>query len=76
VRKIIKLGTFKQLEVLQLEEECPGALTMEALRMLIEHCPFLKRIGDLRSCPRFNSNLINELKDEIKSHNFDLDIED
>jgi hypothetical protein len=40
VRKIITLGTFKQLVVLELQEHGRGALTIEALRMLIGHCPF------------------------------------
>jgi hypothetical protein len=76
VREILTLGTFKQLEVLQLKEELPGAVTIEALRMLIGHCPLLQCIKGMRSCPRFNSHLIRQLKDEIKSQNFDLEIED
>jgi hypothetical protein len=76
VREIIKLGTFKKLEVLMLYEDFPGAVTMEGLRMLLRHCPFLKRIKGVRCCKRLDFNLINELKDEIKSQNFDLEIED
>jgi hypothetical protein len=74
VREIINLGTFKKLEVLQVKEIKSGALTMEALHMLIEHCPFLKRVEGLGSCSRLNSHLINELKVEMKSHNLDLEI--
>jgi hypothetical protein len=76
VSDIMTLGTFKRLELLQLKEVKSGALTMEGLHMLIEHCPFLKRIEGLGSCPRLNSHLINELKDEVKSNNFDLEIEE
>jgi hypothetical protein len=74
VRKIITLGTFKQLVVLELQEHWPGALTIEALRMLIGHCPFLKCIEGLGRCPRLHSYLIRQLRDEMKSHNFDLKI--
>jgi hypothetical protein len=74
VREIITLGTFKQLKLLQLKEHGRGALTIEALRMLIGHCPFLDYIAGLRSCPRLSSYVIMQLRDEIKSRNFDLEI--
>jgi hypothetical protein len=76
VKEILKLGTLQELEVLQLQEYFPGAVTIEALRMLIGHCTFLECIAGLRRCPRLNPQLINLLKEEIKSNNFHLEIED
>jgi hypothetical protein len=70
------LGTLKQLEVLELKEVHSGDLTMEGIHMLIEHCPFLKRIKGLRTWSDLNPELVTQLKDEIKSRNFDLEIED
>jgi hypothetical protein len=51
------------------------ALTMEGLQMLIRHCPFLNCIEGLQNCQRLDSDLINEVKNEIKWHNFGLEIE-
>jgi hypothetical protein len=68
VREIITLGTFKQLKLHQLKEHGRGALTIEAFRMLIGHCPFLECIAGVRSCPRLSSYRISQLRDEMKSH--------
>jgi hypothetical protein len=76
VRDVMALGTLKQLEVLELKEVHSGDLTMEAIHILIEHCPFLKRIKGLRTWSDLNPELIRQLEDEIKYRNFDLEIED
>jgi hypothetical protein len=76
VREIIRLGAFQQLAVFHLEEYRIATLTMEALQLLIRHCPLLKRIEGLAECPHFNSLLIKKLKRQILKRNFDLVIED
>jgi hypothetical protein len=76
LREIKNLGTFKQLEVFRVAEHAPGALTMEALELLIGYCPLLKRIEGLRHCPKLNRQLIYGLKREILKLNFDLLIEE
>jgi hypothetical protein len=76
VREIENLGTFAQLEVLHVEELVAEALTMDSVRLLIQHCALLKRIEGLRRCPHFNAPLIEQLKHEITSHNLDLEIKD
>jgi hypothetical protein len=76
VREVMALGTLKKLELLELTNVTSGNSVMEAIRMLIEHCPFLKRIKGLRGWSYLNPELIRQLEDEIKSRNFDLEIED
>jgi hypothetical protein len=75
VREIIRLGAFTRLEVFKIHESSPGALTMEALQLLIRHCPRLKRIEGLGYCPRLNDGDIRELKRQIAEQNYDLSIE-
>jgi hypothetical protein len=72
VTDIIKLGTLTQLEVLHVEECWPGALTMEVLELLIQHCPLLNRIEGLRKCPRINRLHIRNLKAKLSKQNIDL----
>jgi hypothetical protein len=76
LRAIISLGTFKQLEVFRVKERAPGSLTMEALQLLIEHCPLLKRIEGLGRCPKLGIFFIDDLKREILQQNLDLVIQD
>jgi hypothetical protein len=76
LREVISLGTFKQLETFRVAECAPGALTVEALELLIGHCPLLKRIEGLGHCPNLNRHLIDDLKRGILKQNFDLVIEE
>jgi hypothetical protein len=75
LREVISLGTFKQLEMFRVAERAPGALTVEALELLIGHCPLLKRIEGLKYCPNLNRHLINDLRRQILEQNLDLLIE-
>jgi hypothetical protein len=75
VREIIRLGTFTRLEAFHIEECWPGALTMEALQLLIGHSPRLKRIERLGHCRRLDKHDISELKRQISQQNYDLVIE-
>jgi hypothetical protein len=84
VTEILNLGTYKQLEVLRVEEYLPDAITVKALELLIGHCPLLKRIelGGNRSPGSeyvFGGNrgpgleyVFGELKHRILLQNFDL----
>jgi hypothetical protein len=74
VKEIVSLGTFKQLEVFHIVEYWPGALTMEALQLLIQHCPRLKRIEGLSSCQLLTGPLVEKLKRKILKQNLDLEI--
>jgi hypothetical protein len=74
VREILILGTFTQLEVLHVEESSTGALTVEALQLLIRHCPHLKRIEGLRSCSLLHTFDVAKLKHGLLLQNFDLEI--
>jgi hypothetical protein len=74
VREFISLGTFTQSEVFHVHECWPGALTMEALQLLIRHCPLLNRIEGMRFCPRVR-HLIPELRKQMLRQTFDLVIE-
>jgi hypothetical protein len=75
VKETISLGTFTRLEVFEIVECWPGALNMEALQLLIRHCPRLKRIAGRRYWPRLNNSDIKELKRQIAEQNYDLVIE-
>jgi hypothetical protein len=62
------------LEDICVRELRPGALTMEALELLIKHCPHLKNIDGLKCCPLLSPDVIQELKRRIVAQNFDLQI--
>jgi hypothetical protein len=67
VGEILNLGTYKQLEVLRIEEDSRDVVNVEALQLLMRHCPLLKRIeisGD--------QDVFGELKRQILFENFDL----
>jgi hypothetical protein len=72
VTEILNLGTYKQLEVLRVEEYFPEDITPKALDLLIGHCPLLKRIelGGITG-PRLEY-IFGELKHRILLQNFDL----
>jgi hypothetical protein len=76
VNEIVRLGTFKHLALFDIQEYSTGALSMEAIQLLIQHCPRLKRIEGLSSCPQLTGLHIEELKRQILQQNFDLEIVD
>jgi hypothetical protein len=75
VREIIDLGTLQQLQVFDVSEFRPGALTMEALELLMEHCPLLKLIKGLTYCPNINKSTLEEVNRQLLELNFDIVIE-
>ncbi|PNF28291.1 hypothetical protein B7P43_G05442, partial [Cryptotermes secundus] len=74
MREVIRSGTLAYLEDIWLHERWPGALTMEALELLIEHCSYLKSIKDLRTCIQIPVRFIEELKCRLLVQNFYLEI--
>jgi hypothetical protein len=72
--EVVRSGTLANLEEFCVEEIQPGALTMEALELLIKHCPHLKAIEGLSYCPLLYCNDIQELKRRISAQNLDLQI--
>jgi hypothetical protein len=75
MRDTLRRGTFTYLENFHIIEREEGALTMEAIELLIENCPYLKSIQFLITCPHLNPGLIRELKTRILRRNLDLEIE-
>jgi hypothetical protein len=74
MREVVRSGTLSNLEQFCVREYGPGALTMEALELLIEHCSHLKTIRYLGTCHRLNPGLIRELKRQLLVRNLDLEI--
>jgi hypothetical protein len=72
VTGILNLGTYKELEVLRVEENLPEAINAEALELLIGHCPLLKRIELWGITGRDAEYVIGDLKRQILLQNFDL----
>jgi hypothetical protein len=75
VREIISLGTFTQLKAFHVKESKPGTLTMEALQLLIRHCPLLQRIKSRIHWPRVDRLDICELQRQMLEKNFEFVIE-
>jgi hypothetical protein len=75
-REVVRSGTLANLEELCAMEYGPGALTMEALELLIKHCSHLKRIEGLRNCSLIDTNDIEELKRRLLVQNLDLELYD
>jgi hypothetical protein len=73
MREVVRNGTFANLEMFWVRENHPGALTLEALELLIHNCSHLKKII-LRSCPLLNPNDIQELECRILAQNLDLQL--
>lgn len=76
MRDALRRGTFTHIENFDIQETGRGALTIEAVDLLIEHCSYLKILGYLGQCPRINPRLIRQLKSRILQRNFDLEIRD
>jgi hypothetical protein len=74
MREVVRSGALANLEELSVTEFRPGALTLEALELLIKHCPHLKTIEGLRYCPLLNPVVIEELKRRILAQNLELQI--
>jgi hypothetical protein len=74
VSEIIAFDNFANLEEFYIRETGYGALTMEAVNMLIEGCPQLKIIEGLRTCPHLNPVFIRELRRKLLADNLDIQI--
>jgi hypothetical protein len=74
MKEVARSGTLAKLEDICIKEFWPGALTIEALELLIEHCSHLKSIKGLESCHQIPVNSIGELKRLLLEQNFDLEI--
>jgi hypothetical protein len=74
MRDTLRRGTFTYLENFYIQETGHGALTIEAVDLLIEHCSYLKKLAYLGSCPLLNPDLIIQLKNRILLRNLDLEI--
>jgi hypothetical protein len=72
VNEILKLGTYKQLEVLRVEEYWWKNINVKALQLLIQHCPLLKRIEIVAFHYEFDSHVFDELRHQILLQNFEL----
>jgi hypothetical protein len=72
--EVLNSGTFANLEQFYIRETGRGALTMEALDMLIQRCSHLKIIEGLTTCPRLNPGFIQELQDRLLRGNLDLEV--
>jgi hypothetical protein len=76
IRKCVRSGTLANLEEICVRKYPPGTLNMEALELLIKHCPHLKTIEGLGHYPLSNKNVIEELKRRILAQNLDLQIKE
>jgi hypothetical protein len=70
VRDILNLGTYKQLEILCVQELYLEDIEVDALQLLIAHWPLLKRI-ELEGS-NLDRDDFGELKRQIELQNFDL----
>jgi hypothetical protein len=76
MREVVSSGTLANLEEFCVNEYPPGALTMEALELLINHCPHLKTIEGLRNCPLLKPYVTQRLKRRISAQNLDVQIKE
>jgi hypothetical protein len=72
VNEILHLGTYKQLEELNIWDYSPD---VESFKLLIGHCPLLKRI-EVRRDENLQSDGFGELKRQVLLQNFDLKFKD
>jgi hypothetical protein len=72
VREILNLGTYKQLELLRVQELTPRSINKEAVELLIEHCPLLKRIELLGSADDSEKYDLEKFKRQILLQNLNL----
>jgi hypothetical protein len=71
VREMLSLDTYKQLETLRVEEHWREDIDVNALQLLIWHCPILKRIEIVGRKPP-DRDVFGELKRQILLQNFGL----
>jgi hypothetical protein len=71
VEDILNLGTYKQLEILHVEECKSNVINIKALQLLIPHCPLLKRI-EIVVRSLLGRDVFGEFKRQIVLQNFDL----
>jgi hypothetical protein len=72
VREVLNLGTYRELEVLRVQEIEPHLINEKALELLIGHCPLLKRIELVGSGASGAEYVFGNLKRQILLQNFDL----
>jgi hypothetical protein len=72
VREVSSLGTYKQLEVLRTQQIEPYFINENALRLLIGHCPLLKRIELVGSGSSGAEDFFGKLRSQLLLQNFDL----
>jgi hypothetical protein len=72
VREILNLGTYKQLELLRVEETTPRSINRKALQLLIGHCPLLKRIELVGTADASEQYDLEQLKRQILLQNFNF----
>jgi hypothetical protein len=70
MQDILNLGTYKQLEILRVDQKARDDIDVDALQMLIAHCPLLKRIELEES--KLVLDDFGEIKRKIELQNFDL----
>jgi hypothetical protein len=71
VSDILNQGTYKQLEILRVEEFYRHEIDVDALQLLTAHCPLLKRI-EHEGGINFGHESLGELKRQIQLQNLDL----
>jgi hypothetical protein len=74
MREVLDSGTFANLEEFDILEVEPGALTMEALELLIQRCPHLKGIKGLETCMRLTRRFNQKIERRLLARNLDLEI--
>jgi hypothetical protein len=72
LREVQANATLKNLENIYIIEYDDGAMTIEALDALIQHCTNLKSIQGLHSCPLIDRDVLEERKTGMLARNYDL----
>jgi hypothetical protein len=72
VREILYLGTYKQLELLRVQETDPRSINKKALELLIGHCPLLKRIELVGTAGASGEYDLEEFKNQIALQNLNI----
>jgi hypothetical protein len=72
MREILNLGTYKQLELVHIQEPSHDYIDVNALDLLIRHCPLLKRIEVVGRRSFFHGDVFGKLKRQILLKNFDI----
>lgn len=70
--KVFEKNSMKHLEVLRILYS--DNLSMNCVRLLMEHCENLKVLSELESWQGISYDQLREFRREIKDYNFDLDV--